>query len=186
MRPPEFSLISCLKTSRIRIVPFSQSHLTDRYVGWLNDPDVVRYTEQRHFKHTQDTCRQFANSLSAAGDSFFAVETHTHGHVGNLVVRYDRPNDAANLAILIGDRAAWGGGYGTEAWTAMLANLLQQEGLRKVFAGTMSENTRMLAVMRKSGMVIEGRQPGLFVLDGREVDMVFAGAHRETWTGAAV
>lgn len=35
-----------------RVVRFADRHLTERYVGWLNDPAVVRYSEQRHSRHT--------------------------------------------------------------------------------------------------------------------------------------
>jgi len=53
-----------LQTARLRMVPFSEAHLTTRYVGWLNDPEVVRYSEQRHQTHTIESCRSYLLSFS--------------------------------------------------------------------------------------------------------------------------
>jgi [ribosomal protein S5]-alanine N-acetyltransferase len=40
-----------IKTKRLLIVPFSEKHLQEKYVGWLNDKELMRYSEQRHKKH---------------------------------------------------------------------------------------------------------------------------------------
>ena len=50
-----------LETERLTLTPFNtERHLTERYVAWLSDPDVVRYSEQRHRTHTLASCRHFA------------------------------------------------------------------------------------------------------------------------------
>ena len=36
---------SSILTPRLRIEPFSASHLTERYVGWLNDAETMRFSE---------------------------------------------------------------------------------------------------------------------------------------------
>ena len=63
-------------------------------------------------------------------------------------------------------------GIGTRAWTLAIDWLLGLGGMRKVTAGTMAGNEAMLALMRKSGMIEEGRRRGQFLLDGRAVDGV--------------
>ncbi len=170
-----------LRTQRLAIVPFAERHLTVTYVAWLNNPDVVRYSEQRHCSHTLESCRIFAAGFETSDRSFSAIEADGHGHIGNLVVTHDLANRTADLSILIGDRAVWGCGYGAEAWGAVLRHLLRTEGLRKVTAGTMAENAGMLAVMEKTGMNVEGRRERQFLLDEREVDMIYATAFADTW-----
>lgn len=173
--------LSKLRTQHLAIMPFAGKHLTETYVAWLNDPDVVHYSEQRHHRHTIESCRAFAAGFETSNDNFSAIEADGRGHIGNLVVARDLANGTADMSILIGDRAVWGRGYGAEAWGAVLRHILRTEGLRKVTAGTMAENAGMLAVMKKTGMTVEGRRERQFLLDEREVDMVYAAAFADTW-----
>lgn len=160
---------------RLRLVPFAERHLTDRYVAWLNDAAVVRYSEQRHRRHTLESCHAYWRSFDGTPNHFWAIECRDPvlGHVGNITASVDLPNLVADLAILLGERRAWGQGLGTQAWQAACGALLTDIGMRRVTAGTMSVNNAMLAIMRKSGMVEEGRRPRQFRFEGREVDLVY-------------
>jgi len=161
-----------VEVTSVRIEPFAERHLTARYVAWLNDTDVVRYSEQRHRRHTLESCRAYRVSLAGTPHKFWAIEVPTLGHVGNITATVDPANRVADLAILLGERNAWGRGIGTRAWMLALEWLLGPGGMRKVTAGTMAENKAMLAIMKKSGMEEEGRRRAQFLLDGRPVDAV--------------
>jgi RimJ/RimL family protein N-acetyltransferase len=163
-----------LDTKRLTLVPFADAHLTERYVGWLNDPEVVRYSEQRHRRHTVESCRAFVRSFADGPSHLWAIvaKDKALGHIGNINSAVDAPNRVADVAILIGEKKAWGQGLGAEAWTAVVDYLLGPGGMRKVTAGTMAENEAMLKIMRKAGMIEEGLRRRQFILDGREVDIV--------------
>ena len=169
---------STIAGARLRLVPFDpKQHLTNAYVGWLNDSEVVRYSEQRHRRHTIDSCRSYFESMRAGGHHFWAIERidgDAPRHIGNLSATMDRANAAADLAIMIGDRTAWGHGFGREAWIAACEWLLGPGGARKVGAGTIAENHAMLAVFEAAGMTVEATRKGHFILDDRPVDAVYA------------
>jgi ribosomal-protein-alanine N-acetyltransferase len=170
MKFPNLELDTC------RIVMFEERHLTPRYVSWLNDPLVVRYSEQRHRTHTLESCREYFQSFDESPDYFLAIEARDEslGHIGNITVSTDRANRTADLSIMLGERRAWGKGYAAAAWGAGMDYLLQQEGFRKITAGTMATNTAMLNLMARTGMVIEGRRARQFICEGAEVDLVLA------------
>lgn len=163
-----------LETRRLTLVAFADEHRTKRYVGWLNDPEVVRYSEQRHRRHTLSSCREFVGSFVGGPSHLWAIieKQRGLGHIGNINSAVDEPNRTADVAILIGEKKAWGQGLGAEAWTAVVDYLLGPGGMRKVTAGAMAENKAMLKIMEKAGMAEEGRRRGQFVLDGREVDAI--------------
>jgi RimJ/RimL family protein N-acetyltransferase len=157
-------------------MPFTPRHLTQRYVGWLNDPEVVRYSEQRHRLHTLDSCRSYFASFEGSDSHFLAIEAADEalGHIGNITVSVDRHNQMADLSIMIGEKTAWGGGFATAAWCAVMEDQLGRAGLRKITAGTMSVNTSMVKLMERSGMTIEARRARHFLYEGIEVDLVQA------------
>lgn len=161
--------------------PFADRHLTARYVGWLSDPGVVRYSEQRHRKHDLASCRAYAASFEDSPHYFWAIVARDPalGHIGNVNAYLDAHNGVADMGILVGERASWGQGFGTDAWRAACRFLLLDRGLRKVTAGTLANNHGMLAVMRNAGMREEGRRRRQALWEGSEIDMVEAGVLRE-------
>jgi len=170
-----------IETDRCRLHPFSEAYLTERYVAWLNDPDVVRHSEQRRRRHSLESCRAYMASFAGTPHHFMAivVKDEALGHIGNINAYVDVPNGVADVGILVGDKRAWGKGYGSEAWIAFTRFLLTQTGLRKVTAGTLATNQGMLGIMRRAGMEIEAVRRRQAVVDGRETDVVYAALFRD-------
>jgi ribosomal-protein-alanine N-acetyltransferase len=178
-----------LKGEKVSIMRFEKHHLTTRYVAWLNDPIVVKWSEQRHRNHTLESCQSYLGSFpknrgeigSEFTDEFLAIisDDPKLGHIGNISTSVDKENCVADLSILIGERRAWGMGFGLETWRLLMDHLLTKLQMRKVTAGTMSANVPMLKVMDKSGMTIEGRRAEQFVLDNGTADLVYAGKFRK-------
>lgn len=172
-----------IKSTRLSLAPFSEDYLTDRYCSWLNDPEVVKYSEQRHLNHTIDSCRSFFQAVTQSPDQYLmaiVVNDEPYGHIGNIMASVDRKNALAEITILIGEKEAWGRGYGTEAWQAVMTQLFELERVRKIAAGTLAPNRGMLQIMTKCGMKEEARFVRHYLLDGEEVDVIRVAAFRDT------
>jgi RimJ/RimL family protein N-acetyltransferase len=172
-----------LETPRLTVVPFSERYLTQRYVDWLADPEVVRFSEQRWRTHTLASCRGYWESFAGTPNEFWAIvaKDPALGHVGNLNAYVEERHGVADVGILLGERAVWGKGYGTEAWVAVMRHLFETRGMRKITAGTVSSNVGMLRIMERAGMVEDGRRARQYVYDGEVVDVVYAAAFRDNW-----
>ena len=164
----------------IRIVPFCRHHITERYVSWLNDPDVVRYSEQRHKKHTLQTAIEYHDVQKNTNNYILAIEKTGDEllHVGNLRVLVNTDNNWASLSISVGDKEYWGTGVGSRAWILMLETLLDVMNYRMVIAGTMEVNEPMISLMKRSGMIIDCVLPRRFMWEGRETGLVWASISR--------
>ena len=161
---------------------FTRHHLTKKYVSWLNDPEVVRYSEQRHFVHTMRSCAHYLEEKKLSDDLFLAIETNDSGapfHIGNLGVRIDQNNRSADLSIMIGDKKYWRRGFGASAWKLALRTLIEKMNFRLVTAGTMSLNKPMLNLFNQANMSIDAILPDRFLLDGCSVDLVIASISAE-------
>ena len=140
----------------LRIGSFEKRHLTSQYVGWLNDPRVVRFSEQRHTKHTIKSCTSFYNQQKRSDNLFIAIEfknpNKTIQHLGNIVVYIDRNNAYGDISILIGEKEFWGKGIAYQAIKGILPFLFEKEKLNLISCGTVSCNLAMIKVMEKLGM----------------------------------
>src|SRR5512142_149833 len=75
-----------IDTPRLVIEPFAERHLTPKYAGWLNDPEVTRYSDQRFAVHTLESCRRYAESFDGTPNYFWAIvaKDPSLGHLGNI------------------------------------------------------------------------------------------------------
>jgi ribosomal-protein-alanine N-acetyltransferase len=163
-----------LTADRLELRPFADEFLTDRYVGWLNDKATTRYSEQRHRRHTTETCKAYAEGFAEGPSYFWAIVARdpSLGHIGNMTATVDAANRVAELAIMIGEANSRGHGYGFEAWVCACRFLLDEGGMRKVSAGTMAVNIPMLRIMKSADMIEEGRRTRQFLFEDTEVDAV--------------
>jgi ribosomal-protein-alanine N-acetyltransferase len=160
----------------VHILNFSESHLNQKYVSWLNDIEVVRFSEQRHIKHTLKSCQRYYEDQKNSNNYFLAIELtgEKARHIGNLGISVNYENKIADLSIIIGDKSSWGSGAGSRAWSLALNTLLYDLNFRIVTAGTMEVNKPMINLMKRSGMSIDGILPARFLFEGNEVGLVAA------------
>ena len=165
-----------LATPRCILESLSEKHLGDRYVSWLNDPETMRFSRHRARRHDVASCRAYIQSFEGTPHYVAAIVARDPalGHIGNINAYLDEENGTADVGIVIGERAAWGKGYGAEAWIAFCRFLFAERKLRKITAGTMALNEAMIGVMRRAGMRDDGRRVRQMLYEGQEVDVVYA------------
>lgn len=147
-------------------------------ISWLNNPEVVKYSENRHRFHTVESQRSYMWGMPSQ-DIYRGIFIGWN-LIGTISVHIDCHNAVANMGLMIGDRAYWGKGYGFTVWQQMGDFLFMQKNVRKIEAGCMATNTGMMAICQKYGMVEEGRQDRHFMIDDREIDLVNWGKFDET------
>ena len=177
------SLSEKIKTKRLVLEPFSEKHFTQEYVGWLNDPEVVRFSEQRHRRHTVNSCREYIDSFKGTTNHIWTILANDGiGHIGNISVCVNTNNNIADISILIGKKQVWGQGFGAEAFIGICNYLTGVLKIRKITAGALSTNTGMLKVMEKAGMVEDGVRRQHYMWEGSEVDMVHMAIFSNNWS----
>lgn len=146
-------------------------------VDWLNHPDIMRFSEQRHVKHTLESQQAYIQSFLDHPDHIMREICSGDEMVGTITAYVDRYNRVANVGILLG-MEHWGRGYGYQAWAQLCDSLFDNVGMRRIEAGCMAKNAPMINLMRRYGMSEEGRRPSHFIVDGTYSDLVLYGRFR--------
>jgi RimJ/RimL family protein N-acetyltransferase len=168
--------------SRIYLRGVTPDDATDRYCGWLNDPQVNRYLETRFEAQTRERILAYIDAQNRASDAIFLaiVRKADDLHVGNLRIgALDRVHRTATLALFIGEKTAWGSGLGTEAIALATRYAFTELDLRKLTARCYAVNLASIRAFEKAGWTREGTQRRQFICDGQEVDGVWLGRVRE-------
>lgn len=166
-----------LENTSSLLVPFSEKHLTENYVSWLNNPETVRYSRQRFNNHTIHSCREYFEGIKSAGNLLWAIEDKSDNlnHIGNISATIDRIDKVADIGIMIGNPSSFGKGHGFIAWRTVLNYLKSREDIHKITGGCMATNTAMIRIMEKSGMIREAVRPRHFIADNIRVDGIYYG-----------
>lgn len=160
-------------TNRLILKPYVAGFVTDQHVAWLNDAEVVRYSEQRHKTHTLETQHSYLNSLIAPS-KIWLIKLRDGPDIGTITTHIDDHNARANMGVLIGEKSLWGQGHAKEAWQKIM-QWLCHNGIRRIEAGCMSANEAMKRVCFASGMVQEAVIEDHFLLDGEPHPLVIFG-----------
>lgn len=163
-----------LEGTKVRLRAFQGDDITPVYLGWLNDPRVVRYSNQRFRRHTAETSQQYLATFAGSTNHFLSICNRDGGAmVGTLTVYRNLHHGTADIGILVGDPATWGRGLGLDAFRTMAQALEQSGQVRKLTAGTLAVNQGMVRIMERAGFELEAVRRGQELLEGQPVDIVY-------------
>lgn len=146
-------------SARLTLRELTEADVTEKYVGWLNDREVVQFTESRFDTHTRDSVCRFVRTIAADENFyFFAICLKGEGrHIGNIKLGpVNRHHGYADIGLIIGERSCWGQGYATEAIAALSEWAFSTLGLHKLTAGAYASNRASIRAFEKCGFVVEG------------------------------
>jgi hypothetical protein len=80
-----------------KLVKFKKNFITKTMIGWLNDKNLVRYSQQRFFKHTKVSCTKFYLDNLRNKNLYFAIFTIKFDLPKNQNVKIDLLDVAGRL-----------------------------------------------------------------------------------------
>lgn len=169
-----------LEGNKVKLTPILEKDITKKYIGWLNDPIVVRYSNQRFIKHSLESCIEYLNSFDGTNNYFLAIRKKESGQVIGSVTSYlNIHHKTADIGLMVGDRSAWGQGIGQQTWMLLVEHLFSVEKVRKITGGTLSVNKAMKKIMENSGMELEAIKKQEEIVEGVAVDMHYYSIFRD-------
>jgi RimJ/RimL family protein N-acetyltransferase len=168
---------------RVVLRAMTPADITPAYIGWLNDPVVVRHSNQRFVRHDRDSCERYLASFAGSDNLFLSLRLQTTDEaIGTLTAYRHAHHGTADIGILLGERRVWGQGLGGEAFALLADWLARHGGARKLTCGTLSCNEAMLRVAEAAGFVREAVRPAQEIVDGQPAAIVYFSrftAHRD-------
>lgn len=154
------------------------------YPAWFNDAEVCAGNSHHVFPYSRIDALEYIRSAATRRDALvLAIEDSTsRAHIGNVSLQGIHPiHRTADLAIVIGDRSAWGTGVGREACELLVDHGFSSLGLHRVACATFEDNHGMRALARSLGMVEEGRRRAAAFKRGMHLDVIEFGILRVEW-----
>jgi ribosomal-protein-alanine N-acetyltransferase len=176
LRPVEVDL----KTKRFALRSLDGSHASERYVSWLNDPEVNRFLEVRHKNQTLDDVRRFIAGHDNI-NRFLVGIFDGDLHVGNFGIQLRRPHALAVLGTMIGDQDYWGQRVVLEARGRILDFLFDELPVEKVSGGCYQTHGTAIFNYKRQGWLVDGVRKADRIDNGTRVDVIHFAMFREDW-----
>jgi [ribosomal protein S5]-alanine N-acetyltransferase len=166
------SLPPTLSGARLQLTPLLRNDIDENYVAWLNDPEVVEFSNQRFFSHNLSSCLAYWESFVDSPNWLIAIRDKV-GLCGSLSAYISLEHETTDVGIMLGRRNIWGLGYGLEAWGLLGDYLLESIGIRKLTGGTLRENIGMIKIFNRYGMTLEATKRDQEIVNGQPMDLLF-------------
>lgn len=165
-----------IQGARTRLRPMTLEEV-DLVLGWLEDPEVREFWGGRERTVSKeeflaDWKPYYFDGSEPERGRCFAIEADGRpiGMIAyNAINRRDR---CVEIDVIIGEKAYWSRGYGTDAIHAFLGHLFDVVGLHRVWLGTYATNARAIRCYEKCSFVREGVHRESDWVDGRWLDAV--------------
>jgi len=146
------------------------------FVRWFGDPEVRQFLlVNSPISHAQEE-KWFERKLEDADSELFAIVTLDGTHIGNIeLFDFHRIPRAAELGVVIGEKAYWGQGYGSDAIRTLLRFGFEELNLHRVQLVVDEDNKRGIGAYQKCGFQLEGHLRDAVYRQGHYRDLLMMG-----------
>ena len=151
---------------------------------WYADPEIARLTRySTRPMATEEVERFFQSRLLSTESVAYGIHVRHTGRLVGLTTfsSLDPDNGSVLFHITIGERDAWGQGYGTETAQLMLWLAFERIGLHRVGLTVFAFNERAIRSYEKAGFRVEGRLREAIMRDDGRWDEIQMGILRDEW-----
>jgi len=168
-------------TARLEIVPGERIFLSHvlredlpTYARWFADLEVTTYLGAPGMSFTLENEHEWFDSILKEQKKVFSIVVReTGGMIGNVAFNsVDTRKQVAELGITIGDKAAWGQGYGSEAVRLICDYGFTFLSLHTIYLWYSAFNERGRHAYLKAGFKDAGRVRGAELFDSERYDRV--------------
>ena len=100
----------------IKIKKYNSTIVSKKYLKWLKDPEVIKYTDQKNKKITLNTIKKFLKKTLESKDSYIFKILYKKNHIGNIKIGpIDFLKKTAPIGYIIGEKKYWNKGLATLA-----------------------------------------------------------------------
>jgi len=164
-----------LDGKQIYLRPLTLEDVTDEYITWMNDYEIVKYTESRFINHTRDTTEEFVrNANNPTTYTFAIIAKDKNKHIGNIKLgEINRHHKYGDVGLIIGVKEYFGRGIATECIELVTAFAFKDLSLHKVWCGIYSLNTGSIKAFQKAGWDIYATEPEKCFFEDKYIDCVY-------------
>ena len=166
------------KHNSIYLQELNIDDVSKSYVRWLNDYSVVRFTEQKFYKHTIKSVKKFVMEKKRKKDELLLgiFISNKKTHVGNIKLGpINFKHKYAEISYFIGEKKFQNLGLGSLAIKKVCKIAKTQYKIKKLIAGVYEKNIPSKKVLEKNKFLLEGLILKKYLFEGKRISELIYG-----------
>jgi RimJ/RimL family protein N-acetyltransferase len=176
-----------LETARFRLRTLAPVDASERWLGWMADPEIMHPANLPARRMTRDELGHYIASFDGDARFLFGVFDKTSAiQLGFFWIELDRTHGTGTFNVIIGEKSRWGDRIVNECRAALLDHFFDQDRIAKACGGPLSRNFPAIFNYKAQGWIYEGTLRAQFrsVVDGSRLDQLRFRFFKEEWRAA--
>lgn len=146
-------------------------------VRWKNDLEIAELVRgSAIYTNEGIETRRYEKSMEEFDTIRLIIETKTGEVIGLITLgEIDKPNQKAEIGMLIGEKEYWNKGYGTDTLFTLLNYLFNELDFNRISLEVFDFNARAKRLYEKIGFAVEGLQREGLIQENRKCDIYLMG-----------
>ncbi len=162
-----------IKLENVSLRILQAEDVSEEYVKWFLNEDVVRYSDNQHKSFSLQGQRNYVQECLESTDIDLYGIFSFDKHIGNITLKgLDSIHSRAEINYVIGDTSFWGKGYAAYAISQIIIKARHHYKLKKLYAGLAEGNFGSEYALKKNGFIIEGRRKSHLYYCGKWFDQL--------------
>ena len=148
------------------------------FLRWFTDLEVTEFLATRYPRSLASMTERLRgwSEISFASARFVIERLDTGAPIGLAALRDATPEERdAELDLIVGEKSAWGGGFGTDTMRTLCRVGFDEMNLHRIHLYVFTDNAPAIAIYRKVGFGEEGLVRHAFWKRGRWQDALLMG-----------
>jgi ribosomal-protein-alanine N-acetyltransferase len=137
------------------------------YLGYLRDPEVIRYIQARFVEHTAESVRAFIAGFDHVDNFLFGIHAADDTFIGTATLRVNPVHRYSNLGYMIGAKDHWKGSTALDMCRLLLDFAFFERKVRKVMECTTENHLASNFNFKRLGFTLAAKIPDLYWGEGR-------------------
>lgn len=162
MKPMRIQRPVHLRGEKVILRDMRVEDVTQDYVDWMNDPEVVKFTESRFAIHDLNSTTEFVMGLQESPNNLLLgmFDPEDDRHFGNIKLGpVQWYHGLSDIGLIVGRKSFWGRGIASESITLLCEYAFTTLGLHKVTASCYASNRGSAKAFLNAGFQQEGKRP---------------------------
>ena len=150
-----------------------QSDVSPRYISWLSNPLVNRFSDNQYRKVSLDSQRKYVQSCIDSPTIILWGIFLDNLHIGNIVLdNINYIHSRSEVTYLLGDSNCWGRGIASHSVKFAVKYAKLDLGLHKLYAGVAKPNIASIKVLQKCGFSREAIRESHLLYNNIRMDQI--------------
>ena len=161
---------------KIILKKISSKNISLDYIKWMNDLEVVQFTEQKHIKHTRKNISFFLKKTNKDNFSEIYGIFYEKILIGTIKIgKINNLHKTAEISYIIGNKKFWNKGIATIVVKKICDYIFKNLKLKKILAGTYGVAKSSQRILIKNGFKLEAVLKKQIFFKNKRIDLHFYG-----------